>query len=246
MNNVQGSLKEYDCSICRNKGCIYTVRDNGASSLIRYEIVTKPCKCKMIRREILRMKDSGLSKIAKKNTFNSYKTEEDWQQFIKKSALSYAKEPNGWFFIGGQSGCGKTHICTAIVTYLLRKGRVAKYMLWQDDIARLKQLSNDYDRFDDVFNCYRKVDVLYIDDFFKIAGDDILTKADINMTLRLINFRYNENLTTIISSEKSMQEIISIDEALGSRIAEMCGRNAVIVKKSPDRNYRFKLGNGEI
>ncbi|MBQ1436517.1 MAG: hypothetical protein IIZ07_01130, partial [Ruminococcus sp.] len=61
-----------------------------------------------IRAEIARRQQSGLSKLMKKYTFQNYKADEQWQLDIAKGACNYVRKPEGWFFIGGQPGSGKT------------------------------------------------------------------------------------------------------------------------------------------
>ena len=136
-NELEGKLTGYDCAKCKNKGYIYRVEERVDSYGKPYyaEIACK-CECMRVRDELRRIHNSGLSKLLKRYTFNAYEATEDWQQYALKEACAFAKEPDGWFYYGGQPGCGKTHICTAIVGYLLKQGRAAKYMLWQNCMKR--------------------------------------------------------------------------------------------------------------
>lgn len=243
-NQQVGRLTDYDCQKCKNKGLIYKAVKKDVFGSEHWEVVSSECDCNRIRSEILRIKQSGISKLLQKNTFCNYQTKDDWQNYIKKTAQKYSNTPQGWFYIGGQSGCGKTHICTAIVGQLLKQGRTAKYMLWQDDITTLKQVINDSTAYDSLMEQFKKADILYIDDFFKTRHSERVSNADINTTFKIINYRYNERLSTIISSELSVSEIIEIDEALGSRIVEMSGENLIYIKPDRIKNYRYKFGEG--
>ena len=243
-NQQEGKLPDYDCPKCRNKGLIYKAVQTDVFGTMSWEVVSSECDCVKIRNEIRRINESGLSRLIKKNTFKTYKTFEDWQNYILITARKYANEPRGWFYIGGQPGCGKTHICTAIVGQLLKQGKAAKYMLWQDDITTLKQVVNDSSAYNSLIEQFQKADVLYIDDFFKTRHSERVSNADINATFKIINHRYNEGLQTIISSELSVYEISDIDEALGSRIIEMSGENLIYIKPDRLKNYRYKLGDG--
>lgn len=240
-NNLGGKLGDYDCPICKNKGLVYKAVQTELFGRKTWEVVSNECECMKIRKEVRRIRQSGLSGLISKNTFDNYITREDWQNYVKSSAKRYAYNPDGWFYIGGQPGCGKTHICSAIVGYLLKSGRAAKYMLWQDDITTLKQVINDYSSYDRLIDGYKKAEILYIDDFFKTRNKESVTSADVNATFKIINYRYNEGLRTIISSELSLHEIADIDEALGSRIIEMCGEKAIYIKADEFKNYRYKL-----
>lgn len=244
-NQQVGKLTDYNCTKCKNKGVVYkAVEREDIWGDMQWEVVSSKCSCMSIRNEIMRINQSGLSRLIQKNTFQNFKTKEDWQNYIKINAYNYVSKLEGWFFIGGQPGCGKTHICTAIVGKLLKDGKSSKYMLWQDDITTLKQVVNDCETYETLMNSFKKSPILYIDDFFKTRTGNTVSPADINATFKIVNYRYNENLPTIISSELSIHEISEIDEALGSRIMEMCGDKAIYIKPDKFKNYRYKFGGG--
>ena len=239
-NDLQGSLTGYECKKCKNKGYIYRVeeREDVYGDLYYTEVACK-CECMRIRDELRRIHNSGLSKLLKRYTFRAYNSTESWQRTALQDACDYVRNPEGWFYYGGQPGCGKTHICTAMVGALLRAGKAAKYMLWQDDIIKIKQSVNDSEVYEALINSYKTAEILYIDDFFKTRRGDFVSTADVNATFKIINYRYNEELPTIISSELSIQQIVEIDEALGSRIAEMANYK-IFVEWDPKKNYRLR------
>ena len=77
-------------------------------------------------------------------TFDKFQTESPWQEAVKNSALKFLEDHDRkWFFIGGQVGAGKTHLCTAMVGEFLKRGISAKYMLWRDEALKLKAVVND-------------------------------------------------------------------------------------------------------
>ena len=102
-----------------------------------------------------------------------------------------------------------------------KKAKAPKYMLWQDDITKIKQASSNLEVYEALINSYKQAEILYIDDFFKTRRGDFVSTADVNATFKIINYRYNEGLPTVITSELSLEQISQIDEALGSRISEM-------------------------
>ena len=82
----------------------------------------------------------------------------------------------------------------------------------------------------------KTVSVLYIDDFLKCRGAP--SDSDINIAFELLNARYNNTkLTTIISTERSISEILGLDEALGSRIVE---RSKGYCIKAASENWRLR------
>lgn len=242
-NKREGNLHEtdgYNCPICKNKGYIFKISEYWGG----WQQVQAACKCMDVRNSILRMKKSGLKNIIKDYTFDKFEASEPWQQTIKQAAQEYAKHPEGWFFLGGQSGAGKTHLCTAICRELLLSGKRVKYMLWRDDVVKLKGAVTESDEYTRLIDEYKNYDVLYIDDLFKTgkAADNTVQKptgADINVAFEIINYRYNNPaLLTIISSELSQDELIDIDEAIGGRIYEKA--TAFSIGKNRERNYRIR------
>ncbi len=244
LNATEGNRHEedgYHCKVCRNKGYIIKLEEWEDGS---FHQVFSDCKCVEIRNSIMRMKRSGLKDIIKDYTFEKFEDSEPWQKTIKVAAMEYAQNPSGWFFLGGQSGAGKTHLCTAICRDFLLSGKSVRYMLWRDDIVKIKGAVTDSEEYSKLIDEFKRVDVLYIDDLFKIgkASDQSLQKptgADISVAFEIINYRYNNpSLLTIISSELTEDELIDIDEALGGRIYERA--KAFTIGRSRDRNYRLK------
>ena len=241
-NKQPGALNEddgYNCPQCLNRG--YFMRAvQTPRGLWTTEQCT--CKCMAVRRTIRRMKKSGLKDIIKDYTFDKYETTEPWQKTVKDAAQDYAKEAHGWFFLGGQPGIGKTHLCTAICREFLLEGREVKYMLWRDEAPRLKALVNDPEYGDEI-RAYKEAEVLYIDDLFKTGKTDRgekqqPTAGDINLAFELLNYRYNDQrLLTIISSECTINNLLDIDEAVGSRVAE----RAKVLSMKPDRSKNYRL-----
>ena len=245
-NNSEGNRNEedgYDCKVCKNHAIIAKLVENPDGS---YSHTFVPCRCEEVRRSILRLKKSGLKNIIKDYTFDKYEAEEPWQQTLKDAAMEYAKakQPEGWFFLGGQSGCGKTHLCTAICREFLLEGRRVMYMLWRDEIVKLKGLVNDAVEYGELIDKYKKAEVLYIDDLFKTGKNSEgetqrPTPADVNIAFEIINYRSNDPaLLTIISSECTEDDLLDIDEAVGGRIIEKS--RAFSIAKNRKRNYRLK------
>ena len=109
-NETEGDLPYINCDICKNKG--YIAELDTDLNEIRVE-----CKCMSKRKSIKNLELSGLGNLIKKYTFNAYETSKPWQSEIKKKALLFTQNSgDSWFYAAGQSGSGKTHICTAICT----------------------------------------------------------------------------------------------------------------------------------
>ena len=243
LNDTEGDLNErdgYNCPVCKNKGYVAKLTEKDG----KFSHAFCDCKCSEIRRSIMRMKKSGLKDIIKDYTFDKFEVHEPWQSTIKEAAVAYAQHPEGWFFLGGQSGAGKTHLCTAICREFLLAGRSVQYMLWRDDIVKIKNAATDSEELLPIMHRLKTVDVLYIDDLFKTGKSQDgsyqrPTSADINYAFEIINYRYNNpDLLTIISSEWSEDELLDIDEAVAGRIYERS--KTFSIAKDRSRNYRLK------
>ena len=234
----------YDCPICKNKGFIAKPykTEFGYWCEMNYH-----CKCQKIRATIRRLNKSGLKNIINDYTFAKYEDKEPWQKAIKETAIKFCKDEQGsWFFIGGASGAGKTHICTAICCYYLKKEKQVKYMLWRDDIVQLKANVTNPEEYSKMMQELKTAEVLYIDDLFKTGKDgegkvQRPTAADVNLAFELLNYRYNNpDLITIISSECRSTDLLDIDEAVGGRVIEKTRGYAINIKPDRSKNYRLK------
>ena len=239
-NKMEGKLHLYDgfnCDLCRNKGYIMkAVERNGD-----YEVVQSTCRCDKSRKSIRNLKSSGLEKVIEKYKFGNFNTDTEWRKFMLERAKCFAETSKGsWFFIGGQSGSGKTHLCSAIAIEFLRHGHEVKYMLWKDDSRKIK--NNNFDGDGTLIEYYKSVEVLYIDDLFKTGKTEgeyqKPTGADINLAFEIINSRVASDKVTIISSENTIYELFEIDEATAGRIKQMCGEYCLNISKGEGKNYR--------
>lgn len=231
----------YNCDICKNRGYIIkTVESDGM-----WENVQCTCKCERSRKSIRNLKASGLANVIDYYRFDNFKATEEWQKGMYELAKTFstALDSNEWLFMGGQSGSGKTHLCSAAAIELLRRGKEVKYMLWRDESRKIK---------DDNFNggklieYYKDVEVLYIDDLFKTGkayGDEVQkpTAGDINLAFEIVNSRVAQKKKTIISSESTIFELFDIDEAVAGRIKQMCGAYCISISKDAGKNYRKRF-----
>lgn len=230
-NNLTGNLKYYDCDKCKNKGVIAKISDNT-------EVMNR-CVCMKIRESFSRIEKSGLTMHMRQCTFDNYIVSDTWQKQIKQAAERFIIDKNKWFVICGQSGSGKTHICTAIMVSLIMSGKSGKYMIWREDATKLNAKINEQSYQNDL-DYLKTVEVLYIDDLFKTKFGAEITQGEIKLAFDLINHRSISGLITIISTELTVNELIKIDEATASRIIMMAKDYKFSIKKDQSKNYRLK------
>lgn len=238
-NKQPGNLKDWDCPECRNKGDIAFL--DGERMRVR------ECGCMVKRRCIRKMQESGLKDVVRKYTFDSYSDEASWQQTMKQIAQDYARQPTGWLLMAGQSGCGKTHLCTAVCRELLLRGMEVVYMPWREDTAQLKAMSLDNEDRAKLMRRLKNAPVLYIDDLLwhnRSDSNASPTNADVNLAFELLNHRACSGLRTIISTELSPQELMRINEAVAGRILDNAGKHICTINPDQRKNHRLRGING--
>ena len=242
-NSLFGDLTGYDCPKCLNRG--YTFYDNNNC------VVAKECECMKVRRSVQNIERSGIKGLLNQCTFENFQAADEWQKDLKSGAQQFLTDHVGkWFYAGGQVGCGKTHICTAICGKFLAKGIPVRYMLWRDEVVKLKSSVNDSSEYQRLIYPLKTAPVLYVDDFFK-TGDELdqkgnlvkkrPTTADTQAAFEILNYRYiNQNLITIISSERSIDDLLDCDEATGSRIYQRTKDYCFYFRPDKQKNYRLR------
>ena len=236
-NETIGKLPGPHCPECLDKG--YIMERRGV------ELVSVECQCMKKRRNIRNMEKSGLKDLLERYTFDRFQTPEPWQQAAKQKALDYLADHDGkWFVASGNPGSGKSHLCTAVCGGLLDSGLEVRYM-WRDSATRIKAVVNDSEAYSRLVEPVKRVPVLYIDDFLKAARDEFgklkITPGDINLAFELLNARYNsKKLVTIISTELSIEQILAVDEAVGSRIYER-SKGYYLRFEGKGKNWRMKI-----
>lgn len=223
-----------DCPICLNKGYIRKKRDENGENTIDNSYLVE-CSCKKKRKAILNAKNSGLGELLEHRVAN-YKPYNKTTLEMRNLAIKYIKEKSSdWFVLLGQSGTGKTMICSAICNELLNQGKEVIYQSWNTFVSEYKhELRNS--KGNKMIEKLQTCEILYIDDFFKGSQTEFDVK---NIAYDIINYRYNNNLTTIISSEYMLDELIEIDSAISGRIKQRA-KEYLLEIRGKENNYRMR------
>lgn len=131
----------------------------------------------------------------------------------------------------GQPGSGKTHLLTAIANNLMQKKNIP--VLYFPYVEGFNDLKDDFEKLEAKLEHMKNIDVLFIDDLFKPTGKDRKPRAtewQIEQMYAVINYRYLNYKPVLVSSELTVDELVDIDEALGTRIYEMCSDFTVVIK----------------
>lgn len=226
------------CELCGGTTWIFYTDDRG------YEFA-KPCKCRqrVISNNLLSA--SGISYADSKKGFNSFETfnEKDLVE-AKATAVNYFKEfkdledkRNNSILICGSSGRGKTTLGLAITNNLINSNIQVRYMPYRDVITSLKQhiTAEGKEIYNDTMFRLQNARVLFIDDLLKGK----VTESDINIMFEIINYRYLQKKPVIVSTEKTIEELLEFDEAIGSRLIEM-SKGHIITFGDNVPNYRLR------
>lgn len=241
-NNSKGNLNEYDgidCEICLNRGDFKGLNEYGNDEYAN-------CSCWAVRREKRQLIKMGLGVQLKTCTLNSYMAKEVWQAKVLQSAKRYLDDyARNWFFIAGQPGSGKTHICIALINELFNKKVKCKYIRWCDFIKQAQALNFKEKEYSELLNEVKNAEVLYIDDFFKPIKGELPSVAEIRLAFEVIDYRYASYAPTIISGERKLSEVIAVDEALGTRIAERAKEFTLNISADNNKNQRMRRNKDE-
>ena len=226
------------CAECNGTGFILYKNVDG------YEYA-KPCQCTLIKEARERLLKSGLAKEFQAKTFDDFKTcKSPVLEDAKSTVLQYTDNffanqdlSGNSLMLCGQVGAGKTHLGTACSMRLIDEGIPVIYMGYREAITALKANVTDSSIYQKELQKYKSAQVLFIDDFLKGK----ITEADVNIVYEIVNHRYNNRLPIILSTEKNLDDLIRFDEAIASRLIEMC-RGHIVVFQGGSLNYRLYRG----
>lgn len=219
----------YDCKLCKNRGYITVVREEDLT------LDSEICQCQKLRNTYRFASAHGMA--GKLNlTLDDFKVTEQWQEPVKGKAVSYVTiDPEDrWFVMLGQPGSGKTLLCSIVTAEQVKKGREVRATTWPDIIDTLKRNMKG-NQPDNTVEELKRCEVLFLDDFFKSPP----TAWEKDVAFRLIDYRYSNNLRTIISSEKDVTKLNGIDRAISSRIQQKAGPYINIIAEDDKKNRRI-------
>lgn len=251
----EGEAPVYSCYACEDTGFVAVgVGEDGevismrafggrGTDLASYRL--RPCKCKDESLRASLIAASGIDpREFEHKTMNNFKTDTVHAKQMKAVALSFLQHPDAQgMAMLGNSGTGKTHLCIAVLSELIKQHQGIDYFNYRTQIQYLKSLNFEGTKREEALNKWKMANVLYIDDLFKFLfnNDHKVDMAELRIMYEILDARYINKKKTIISSEYSVGEIMrEIDSAIGSRIAEMVGEHAYYAEGRNERTYQFK------
>jgi DNA replication protein DnaC len=236
------------CPICKGAGFVHPRLPSGKPDYSR----TVPCSCTQPERDKksrgrLRQYSGLESKLLQKMTFDNF----DWKRVnlppeqrdnlkdAYRLAFDFAKSPEGWLVLQGETGCGKTHLAAAIANYRLKEGQPVKFEVVPDLLDHLRFTFSPESpvTYDQLFEEVKNAPLLILDDF----GEQSTSPWAEEKLYQIINYRYNARLTTVITTR------LTTDEMAGPIVSRFLDHQLSIIFTimAPDyRTSRKKTNRG--
>jgi len=130
-------------------------------------------------------------------------------------ALGFAQDPSGWLVFQGMTGAGKTHLAAAIVNYRYQAHQPAMFVVVPEFLDHLRSSFSSDARptYDQLLERVKVTPLLVLDDF----GEQSATPWAQEKLYQVLNYRYNAQLPTVITTSRSLEEL---ENRISSRLAD--------------------------
>lgn len=164
------------------------------------------------RKKIIKLlNDSGIKKRFRKRTFKHFICDTDEKKRCYDMAKEYAdnfqtyKSNGKGLYIEGTNGTGKTHLAAAIALQLISREVPVIFRTGDDLLSDIKRTYENREiRQSEVFDIYKNVDLLIIDDL----GKEQCTDWSMSALYNIINARYEDMKPIIITTNYSADNLI--------------------------------------
>lgn len=176
------------------------------------------CDCHHAERKRVLMRRAGFPSKHIGCTVGEYKPSNDAELTVKQAVTAWVKNYKPGcvgLYLHGPAGTGKTHLLVAIGKALINQhgAEVAYWSTVSLINAARASFNKDTENADNPFDAAAEAQVLLLDDI----GAEKPSEWVLTELYRLINRRYNCNLTTLLTSNV---DLATFEESYDSRIAD--------------------------
>lgn len=204
----------YRCPICRDAGWVrmdVPVGHHNFGKLFQ-------CECKAAelserqREHVRRL--SNLDTFANQHSFEQFEMVPGAEEAFE-AAREFARNPDGWLYLRGGVGVGKTHLAVAAALEIRERSGSVLFAVVPDLLDHLRTTFDPSQgvAYDERFNAIRGAFLLVLDDL----GTENTTPWAREKLYQIFNYRYVERLPTIITSNQDHRQV---DERILSRILD--------------------------
>jgi len=206
----QGAEKA--CPVCKGLGCVRADVPVGHPDFGKLV----PCTCQLTelaQRRVDALRTLSDLETLSRMTFETFVSEGHGLQPDKQANLrwayeeakSFSEKPEGWLVLKGGYGCGKTHLAAAIANGCVERGQPVLFITVPDllDHLRASFAPSSSATYDTRFEQVRTAPVLILDDL----GTESSTSWAQEKLFQILNYRYNAQLPTVITTNHELEEI---------------------------------------
>ena len=206
------------------------------------------CKFQPLRGEFGQMfRKSGLKDSCLHMTFKAYQCSTATPDTRRAMLEAVNASKNGTCLIlAGKPGTGKTHLAVAIALRAMEQGRQAIFRLVSAMLDEIQSAINSKGDYDGLMRQFKTVPCLVLDDL----GHENMTPARASYLHQIIDYRYSENLQTIVTTNaKDSDELSNWSKAeyITPIVSRLKGRGSwVTIENAEDfREKRGAKSNGK-